>query len=295
MQKKLRILFFILLAAAGVLFFVYLLSGHSWQVLNPMGTIALKERNLMQTALILMLIIVIPVFILTFTIAWKYRASNTKATYTPNWDKSAWLETIWWGFPCLIILILAVVTWNSSHDLDPFKPINASSKAITIQVVSLDWKWLFIYPDQDIATVNYVQFPENTPVNFVLTSDAPMNSFWIPQLGGQVYTMPGMSMQLHLIATQKGSFNGSSANLSGRGFAGMKFIATSSSQADFDTWVQTVKKSAVRLSLDEYMKLAEPSENTPVHYYSSNEPGLYDTVVLKYMGPDAAIHAVGIK
>ena len=164
-----------------------------------------------------------------------------KAKHAPDWEHNYIAEYCWWGVPIVIIVILAVTTWKSSHDLNPFKPIESEKKPLAIQVVALHWKWLFIYPEQGIATVNFVQFPEKTPINFEITSDAPMNSFWIPQLGGQIYAMPAMRSKLHLIANEIGSFRGVSANISGKGFAGMTFTAKSSSEEDFDAWVQSGK------------------------------------------------------
>jgi cytochrome o ubiquinol oxidase subunit 2 len=247
----------------------------------------------MITATLLMLIVVIPVFVLTAFIAWRYQEGNTKAKYTPDWDHNTILEFTWWALPLLIISILAVVAWRSSHELDPFKPVYAARSPITIQVVALDWKWLFIYPGQNIATVNYVQFPEKTPVNFQITSDAPMNSFWIPSLGGQIYAMSGMSTQLHLIADGVGSYNGVSANISGRGFAGMKFLAVSSTQADFDSWVGSVKQTRNYLGILQYNKLAAPSENNPASYYSSVDTGLYDHILMKFMMPNDELPPLG--
>jgi cytochrome o ubiquinol oxidase subunit 2 len=174
--------------------------------------------------------------------------------------------------------------WNSSHDLDPYKPLDSAVKPVTIQVVALRWKWLFIYPEQGVASVNYVQFPEDTPVNFVITSDAPMNSFWIPQLGGQVYAMPGMSTKLHLIADHTGDYAGSSANLSGAGFASMKFRARSTSSSDFDEWVRTIKQSDSLLTADNYANdLAMPSQNNPVEYYMLGDDNLYESALGKSM------------
>jgi cytochrome o ubiquinol oxidase subunit 2 len=274
-----------LVIVSAVAGFALLLHGHPIAVLNPSGPIAKQELDLLVTATLLMLIVVVPVFVLTFMIAWKYRATNTKATYAPDWDHSRIAETTWWAVPFLLILVLSVITWRSSHDLDPFKPLASAKAPVTIQVVALQWKWLFIYPEQRIATVNFVQLPVDTPVNFVITSDAPMNSFWIPQLGGQIYAMAGMSTRLHLMATATGSYNGSSANLSGRGFSGMKFIAKASTQTDFDTWVSTVKKSPQVLDAAQYTKLALPSENNTASAYSLAQADLYDGVVMKYMKP----------
>lgn len=254
-------------------------------VLDPKGIVAQKERNLIVLALSLSLIVVIPVYILLFSFAWRYREGNHHAKYSPKLDHNPIAETLWWAIPSMIIAVLAVVAWNSSHQLDPFQPLVSTTKPITIQVVALDWKWLFIYPQQNIASVNLVQFPKNTPIDFEITSDTVMNSFWIPQLGGQIYAMPGMSTELHLMASSNGNFNGSSANISGTGFAGMDFVARASSDADFQRWVQTVKQAPRELDATAYDRLAAPSENNAVAYYSSVAGGTYNGTVMKYMMP----------
>ncbi|MGL5626062.1 MAG: ubiquinol oxidase subunit II [Candidatus Rhabdochlamydia sp.] len=284
MKKKYKVLFFILLTLAVIALSVVYLSSINIAVLNPKGTIALKERNLFIIITLIMLIVVIPVFILTWVISWKYREGN-KAKYTPDWDKHLLSESIWWGLPCAIVLAMGILVWKGSHELDPFKPLESNRKAIRVQVVALQWKWLFIYPEQNIATVNFLQFPEQTPINFEITADAPMNSFWIPELGGQIYAMPGMKTKLHLIANEEGSFRGSSANLSGRGFAGMTFIAKASSQLEFEDWVESIRESSNFLNLREYNRLAEPSENNPVASYVLQKEDLYDWIVRKYMAP----------
>jgi cytochrome o ubiquinol oxidase subunit 2 len=269
-----------------------LMRGHSIAILQPAGTIAEQQRYLIEFAAILGIAVIIPVFILTFFIVWRFRDGNVKAKYRPNWDGNARLEAIWWGIPCAIILVLAVVTWQSSHTLDPRRNIQSSTKPMTIQVIALNWKWLFIYPEQNIATVNYVQFPEDTPIHFEITSDGPMNSFWIPQLGGQIYAMAGMQTSLQLMADNPGTYAGSSANLSGVGFAGMKFNAVSSTNADFSKWVQSVWESPDRLTLGEFEKLALPSQNNPVKLYGSRDEDVYGTVMMKYMGHNMNTHEV---
>lgn len=294
MIKKYKFVFLALLIAGALFFIVSYLRSADIAVLNPKGIIADKERHLMYIVLLLGITVVIPVFMLLFAFAWRYREGNTTAKYTPDWDHNRFAETIWWGFPCAIILILSIITWNTSHDLDPFKPLASTTKPITIQVIALQWKWLFIYPEQRIASVNYVQFPKSTPVNFYITADAPMNSFWIPQLGGQVYAMAGMTTQLHLMATDAGTFKGSSANLSGRGFADMRFTAQASSTSDFRDWVNRVKQSPTRLSAAEYQKLASPSEGNKQSQYSWGEQDLYDTVVMKYMTPSSQMQGDAI-
>lgn len=264
---------------------VALAQGHTISVLEPKGVIADKQRNLIYFAAGLSLIVVIPVFALLFYIIWKYRATNTKAQYSPDWDSNRTLETIWWGIPIILILILSVVTWNSTHDLDPFKPLVSDKKPLKVQVVALQWKWLFIYPEENIATVNYVQFPQDTPIDFEITADAPMNSFWVPQLGGQIYAMSGMSTHLNLKASETGSFDGVSANISGEGFSGMKFIAKSTPKQDYDLWVDSVRDSAVELNQQSYNELAIPSKDMPAMYFGSSEQGIYDLILMKFMSP----------
>lgn len=287
MRKK-YIIFLIVLSSVAVLLSIVYLMGINIAMLDPKGMIALKQRNLFITITLIMLIVVIPVFVLTWVISWKYREGN-KAKYTPDWDQHLLSESIWWGLPCAIVLAMGILVWKSSHELDPFKPLESSKRPIRVQVIALQWKWLFIYPELKIATVNFLQFPEKTPINFEVTADAPMNSFWIPELGGQIYAMPGMKTKLHLIADETGSFRGSSANLSGQGFAGMRFIAKASSESDFYQWVESIRESANFLSLSEYNRLSEPSENNPVTSYVLQKEDLYDFVVMKYMMPMAEV------
>ena len=264
---------------------ILLLNGCKAVILNPHGMVASNEKRLIIIATSLMLVVVIPVFIMTIGFAWKYRESNTKAKYTPNWSHSTLLEIIWWAIPCVIIAILATITWDTTHELDPYKPLNVAAKPITIEVVALDWKWLFIYPEQNIATVNFIQFPAHVPINFKITSDAPMNSFMIPALGGQIYAMAGMQTQLHLIADAEGTYNGMSVSFSGAGFSDMKFLAKASSLDEFNQWVATVKQSPQQLNQETYDVLAKPSEKNQVEYYSSVTNKLYDNLIMKFMMP----------
>lgn len=284
MNKKTKLLIAgttIVIAAAAIF-----IGTHNMAVLNPKGIIADRERQLMFIAIGLGLLVVIPVYIMTIVIAVKYREGNAKKRkYNPNWDHHRGLEFTWWAIPSAIIIFLAILTWTSSHQLDPYKPLASKTKPLSIQVVAMDWKWLFIYPEQNIASVNYAQIPLNTPINFDITSDAPMNSFWIPQLSGQIYAMPGMSTQLHLMANQAGSYTGVSANISGNGFAGMTFTTRTDTWQKFDEWVAKVKQSPKNLSFAEYDKLAAPSKNNPIAYYSSAAHGLYDYTVMKYTVP----------
>lgn len=285
MKKAFKTAIFILVLIGAVAVFALYISTHTIAVLEPMGWIGEKERDLIVTSCVLMMIVVVPVFILTLVFAWIYRESNVKAKHHPDWEHNYIAEYCWWGMPILIIVVLAIITWKSSHELNPFKPIKSDKKPLTIQVVALQWKWLFIYPEQGIASLNFVQFPEKVPLDFEITSDAPMNSFWIPRLGGQIYCMPAMRSKLHLIANGTGNFRGCSANISGKGFAGMRFIAKSSSQEEFDQWVGSVKQSPKALNFDAYRQLVEPSEYVPVSYFVLTQEDLFDRILMKYMQP----------
>lgn len=262
-----------------------LVTGCDAVMLNPKGVIALQERNLIFTALGLMMIVVIPTFILTFIFAWKYRESNKNAKYDPNFTHSTIVEVVCWGVPIIICCILGTIIWNTTHKLDPYKPLDSNIKPVTIEVVALDWKWLFIYPEQNIATVNFVEFPINTPVNFKITADAPMNSFWIPQLSGQVYAMAGMQTKLHIMVTEVGDYNGNGASYSGAGFSGMKFIAKATSNEEFNQWISQVHTSPNNLTGAEYLELVKPSENNPVKYYGQVRDKLYDDIIMRFMMP----------
>jgi len=261
------------------------LHHHLIPVLQPAGPVAEKERNLIIFCVVISAIVVIPVFAMLGLFAWRYREGNHNATYSPDLGGSALAEVVWWLVPTAIIVIISVVTWRSTYALDPFKPLPSNKPTLHIQVVALDWKWLFIYPGQNVASINEAAVPVNTPVDFELTSDTVMNSFWDPQLGGQMYAMPGMETQLNLEASKLGSFHGLSANINGDGFAGMTFTVKSMQQNGFNRWVTAAKHSGRSLTSSQYASLARPSENNPVTYYGSVQPELYDTIMLKYMIP----------
>ncbi|AMD46308.1 ubiquinol oxidase subunit II [Bordetella holmesii] len=268
---------------------VLLLGGCTMEILSPKGDIGAQEKTLLLTALGLMLLIVVPVIFLTLYFAWKYRASNTNAEYLPKWSHSTRIEVVVWTIPCIIIVILAVLTWKSSHELDPYRPLESTAKPVTIEVVSLDWKWLFIYPEYGIATVNQIAFPVNTPVNFRITSQSVMNSFFIPQLGSQIYSMAGMETKLHLNAFEEGDYAGLSANYSGGGFSGMRFRALAMSQQGFDDWIQKAKAANQALTPEVYAALIKPSEHNPVALYSDVPVGMFDYIVHNQMSKMAGV------
>ncbi len=260
-----------------------LLSGCDISLLNPKGIISAKEKDLFFTSIFLMLIVVIPVIILVIVIPFHYRASNTHATYKPNWSHSLALEIVWWTIPIIIIAVLATVTWFSTHELDPYNPLDSNKKPVTVEVIALDWKWLFIYPEYNIATLNFLQLPVNTPINFKITSDAPMNSFMIPQLGSQIYAMQGMQTKLHILATAVGDYTGQSVNYSGGGFSGMKFVTHVTSEEEFKAWIASVRASQHPLSATAFIELEKQSSYNPVELFSDVVPHLYDNTIMKYM------------
>ena len=283
MKQRSRLVVALILAIAVICLLGYFISHSTVELLSPAGSIADHERSLIIFATVLSSVVILPVFALTAWIVWRYRASNMHAPYDPQWDHNRLIESIWWLIPSILIAVLAAVTWRSSHTLDPRVALRSDKPAVNIQVVALQWKWLFIYPEQGVASVNTLMMPVNRAVHFDITADAPMNSFWIPQLGGQIYAMPGMSTQLNLDASKIGTYRGSSANLSGAGFAAMDFQTHAVSQSDFTNWTSTLHSQDSRLSSADYARLREPSE-TGVMEFGGVQTGLYQSIIDKYMG-----------
>jgi len=266
------------------------LTACNWVVMNPSGDIAVQQRDLVLISTALMLLIVIPVMALVVFFAWRYRSANTAADkdYDPDWDHSTKLELLIWSAPLLIIICLGALTWVSTHKLDPYRPldridaktpIDPKVKPLTVEVVALDWKWLFIYPELGIATVNELAVPINVPVRFDITASTVMNSLYIPELAGQIYAMPGMKTQLHAVANKTVGGVGFSANYSGAGFSHMRFGYKALDRAGFDAWVAKVKAGGANLDRNVYLTLAKPSEKAPVAYFSAVDPKLFDAVV----------------
>jgi cytochrome o ubiquinol oxidase subunit 2 len=272
----------VVVGSGFALLLVILTHGGSFPLLAPSGAIGAAERDLMLRATFLMLIVVVPVVLLAVFIAIQYREGNTRATYTPEWEHSKMEEFIWWSIPLEIVLVLAALTWTSTHELDPSRLMASTEPPLTVQVVALPWKWLFLYPEQQVASVNELALPTGRPIRFEITADAPMNSFWIPALGGQMYAMTGMTTVLHLIAEHAGEYPGRSANYSGAGFAQMQFIARAMSQSDFDAWVLHAQASPDALTPSTYSVLRRPSDAGPVQYYGSMSMGFND-IVHRYM------------
>jgi cytochrome o ubiquinol oxidase subunit 2 len=255
-------------------------------ILAPKGPVGLAEKTILLDATVIMLAVVIPVIFLTLFFAWRYRASNTRAQYLPDWRYSGRIEMIVWSIPALIVLFLGGIAWIGSHDLDPATPWPGANKPLDIDVVSMDWKWLFIYPEQNIATVNELTVPVGTPIHFRLTSSSVMNSFFIPALGSQIYTMAGMVTQLILQADESGIYKGLSAQFSGDGFADMQFSVHAVSEQSFKDWAAAASQNGVRLDTDGYDALLEPSHADAPRTFSSVEPGLFDHAVMATMHAD---------
>lgn len=266
-----------------------LLAGCDLVVLDPAGDVARQQGDLIVISTVLMLLVILPVMALTIFFAWRYRAANKDATYKPDWDHSTQLELVVWSAPLLIIICLGAVTWVATHLLDPYRPlartgpgqaIAADVKPLDVQVVALDWKWLFIYPEQGVATVNELALPVNRPIRFRISSSSVMNSFYIPALAGQIYAMPGMETKLHGVFDRTGNFDGFSANYSGAGFSNMRFKVKSLPMSEFDQWIAAAKASPQgELDRMAYLKLERPSEKEPVRRFAAVDPQLFDAVV----------------
>jgi len=264
------------------------LAGCDLVVLAPSGDVAAQQRDLVVIATVLMLLIVVPVMAMTAVVAWRYRQSNASATYTPDWDHSTQLELVIWAAPLLIIICLGAVTWMGTHLLDPYRTLGriAADRAVTSQdkplevnVVALDWKWLFIYPEYGIASVNELAAPVNRPLDFKITASSVMNSFYIPALAGQIYAMPGMQTRLHAVINRPGLYRGFSANYSGAGFSGMRFAFHGLSDTEFSDWIAKAKASGSQLGKQDYLALERPSVNEPVRHYSKVDESLFPAIL----------------
>ena len=264
------------------------LAGCDTVVLNPSGDIAAQQAHLVVVSTLLMLLIIVPVMFLICLFAWRYRKSNTAAEYKPDWDHSTKLELLIWGAPLLIIIVLGLITWIYTHLLDPYRPLSrldenrpiaAGVKPLEVQVVAMDWKWMFIYPEQGIATVNELVTPIDVPVRFHMTASTVMNAFYIPALAGMVYTMPGMETQLNAVMNKVGVYDGFSANYSGAGFSDMKFKYHGVSQADFDAWVAKTKAGTSALTRAEFVALDKPTIKHPIMHFGTVDQGIYDLIL----------------
>lgn len=280
------------LVAAGTL--ALLLGGCNMVVMNPAGDVALQQRDLVIFATALMLLIVVPVIALVCLFAWRYRSTNEDATYEPDWDHSSQLELLIWAAPLLIVICLGAVTWTGTHLLDPYRPIArlsagkplvANVKPLEVEVIALDWKWLFVYPQYGFATVNELAAPVDRPIHFRLTSSSVMNAFYVPTLAGMIYSMPSMETQLNAVINKPGNYEGFSSNYSGAGFSGMRFRFHGMTDGDFNAWVSRNKAAGGNLTRADYLKLEKPSEKVPVMRFASVDPGIFSAVVNQCIRP----------
>jgi cytochrome o ubiquinol oxidase subunit II len=248
-------------------------------VLEPKGPVGVAEKLILIDSLAVMLTIVVPVIVATVGFAWWFRASNARAKYLPDWNFSGHLELLVWAVPTLVITFLGGIAWFGSHTLDPYRALPGGEQPLEIEVVSLDWKWLFIYPSERIATVNQLVVPVGTPLHFRLTSSGVMNSFFVPQLGSQIYTMAGMASQLHLQADVPGNYRGLSAQFSGAGFADMAFEVRAVSPQAYARWLAQTRTQGTGLDAEGYAALAKPSQHVQPASYKTVEPGLFQAIV----------------
>lgn len=283
-QGRPIVLVFLGLLGLGILI-AWLLRGADIILFNPKGHIAREQTELLILSALVLCVIGVPTLAVLYSIAWKYRESNTQAKRDTRVYHGAKFTFFIWAVPIAFFLLLSVVMWKATHRLEPQKAIASDVKPLTIQVIALRWKWLFIYPEQQVASVNYVELPADTPVRFDLTADeAPMSSFWIPHLAGQLYAMTGHVNPLNLIASEPGEYTGRSAEVNGHGFAGMTFTTKVTTRGDFDRWAESTRQTAPLLDDAAYQQLLEPSEAHPIGYYANAAPDLYVKVVQKYMG-----------
>jgi cytochrome o ubiquinol oxidase subunit II len=267
-------------------------------VLDPKGPITLIERDLLFSAFGLMLLVVIPVFVMAFVFVWFYRPASKHDFYQPDWGYSVWMDALVWLVPAAIVIAIGTLVWDYTHKLDPYRNIDPSQRPLEVQAVAQDWKWLFLYPEQNVAAVNELAFPSGRPLSLRITSDTVMNSLLIPALGGQIYAMAGMETRLHLLADEPGRFAGRNMQYSGDGFANQYFDAVAMSDRDFEAWVAQARQSTETLDAGGYAQLAEPSELHPVTYYASFESDLFARIIAKYApagpgAPHAGAHAGG--
>ena len=259
-------------------------------VLDPQGPVAAAERLILINATAIMLVVVLPVIVLTLAFAWWYRASNKRADYRPDWSYSGEIELVVWSIPAMVVILLAGVGWTGSHVLDPGRKLKSDGSPIRIEVVSLDWKWLFIYPDQHIAAVNQLVVPSGAPIEFFLTSATVMNSFFVPQLGSQIYTMPGMTTRLNLEADEPGIYQGLSAQFSGDGFSDMRFELSAVPADQYAAWLQTALAQGQMLDSAAFQTLARPSKAVAPMVFAQVAPGLFDSISARPASADPSSH-----
>ena len=283
MKRFVGLMIPLIIIGALVIGGIALVSGASIDALDPAGQIAAQQRKVLILTLFLSSLVVVPVFTMLIVFAIRYRASNHRAEYRPEWGENKLLEGLWWGIPIAIIGVLGVVTVVTSHSLDPYKPIASDKSTLEVQVVAMQWKWLFIYPQYDVATLNYLPVEVDRPIHFTLTADAPMSAFWIPKLGSQIYAMNGMQSELNLIANKTGSFTGYTTNINGEGYADMTFTLRSYSTDDFNAWRRQANAVPAQIDSQTYETLSQPTVDTKLRTYRLAEEDLFATIVHERM------------
>ena len=278
----------IVLSLVAIFFFsvmFWLMHDKNIAILNPKGQIADQQKQLIIFTTILGLAVILPVFGLLFAFIRKYSVNAKKpAAYNPDEDGNPLIEAIWWGIPIVIIIVLSIVTWITTHQLDPYRALESNKKPLHVQVVALQWRWLFIYPEQKIASINELHIPTNRPVEFSISADSPMSAFWIPNLGSQIYAMNGMTAKLHLEADKPGEYRGSNSNISGEGYADMNFKVIATNDEQFDRWTTSLSKSPNNIDWGAYTTIAKQTRDSSVHNYRLDDEKLYDKILEKYMG-----------
>lgn len=285
MKRKILIIMFCVVF--GLAAIVLVLANENTLVFHPKGVVAKDEMRLIITNVALMLVIILPTYLLLFSVLWRHITKKEEAEYKPEHTYGIKGEFLMWALPSVIVVILATITWEATHRLNPYNPLESESDdPLTVEVVALDWKWLFIYPEQGIATLNYLQIPEKTVIHFKLAADnTPMNSFWIPQLSGQIYSMTGMTTQLYLKADGIGDYTGRAVEINGEGYADMHFKVKSTSQKDFENWIAEAKKSSHHLKQKDYDELVKPFVDKSIVFFSEVDKDLFHKIVHKYMYP----------
>ena len=266
---------------ASLIAAVSLLTAGCGGILDPVGPVGAQEKQILLNSTAIMLAIIIPVIIATVAVAWWFRRGNKKAKYRPDWEYSGAIEMVVWSIPAMTVMLLGGIAWIGSHDLEPSKPLDSPVAPLKVEVVSLDWKWLFIYPDQGVATVNQLVVPAGTPISFRLTSATVWNSFFVPRMGTMIYTMPRMTTRLNLQADREGVYDGRSAQFSGDGFPGMQFEVQAVPPQKFAAWARGARGGGLVLDARAYAELAKPSSYVKPFTYGAVAPGLFDAVATK--------------
>ncbi len=270
------------LVVLGALFW-WLFHGVTFHVLEPTGAVGSQERDLIWLTISLSAVVVLPVFIMLIAFSVKYSEKSKPAKYAPDWHSNNLVEMVWWGIPIVIIGILGTVTWFTSHSLDPYRPLTSDKKPIEVQVVALQWKWLFLYPEEEIAVLNELPIVKDRPVHFTISADAPMSAFWVPTLGTQIYSMNGMNSQLNLVGNKVGNFYGYNTNINGKGYSSMRFVVKVREQKEYNAIIASAKKSIATLDESAYQSLVQPSVDAAPYYYRLPDRDLYHQIVMKYM------------